>query len=312
VRVDVPAEVHEGIAFDARWTVEIEDGAHTLAIRCLERDGLAVVAGSTTIDGHALVDGTAPRIASGIVLHAVPARTRIAFAARCIAHAAGTVDLTIATAIDGADEHIASAAVRSIARAAFPQNPDRLRYYLDAPAIHAPMADTPLPDQPPPAPVHPVPATEDPTLDETRRTRLVRALGRAGDDAIADALGVLAALMPAGEPRDAFAENAERLSVKLRIPGYVAETEEYESPAAREALDDARGAAGLGALVAPRGSVAALAVWCATIDPLVAPSLPIVPYVRAFVRYADERAPNDRVALEAARDALRAAIAIAA
>jgi hypothetical protein len=304
VTFDVPREVNEGIAFDLRWIVAVPAGARTLTVRCAEHAGFTVVTGSTTIDGHAIVDDATARIAAGIVVHAVPAGTQIAFAARGIARAAGDVALAIGTAIDGNDERITAHHVHAIARAAFPQKPDGLRFYLDAPAIDALAIDAPPGD-----PVQPANVSEP---DDARRALLSRAVQRAGDDPVADALGVLAALMPAGAPREAFAENAERLSVKLRIPGYLAEADDYESVAARSALDRARGEAGSGPLAAPRGSVAALAAWCATIDPHVAPALPVGAYVRAFVRYADERNPADRHALEAARDDLRAALTVPA
>jgi len=295
---ELPRDVHEGIAFDVRWTIAMPAGAHTLTVRALEHAGLGIVPGSTTIDEHAIVDGARARIADGIAMHDVPAGTRIAFAARCIARAPGAIAIAVVTALDGGDERTASQTVQAAPRAAFPQKPGGLRFYLDAPAIDASRADAPAGAlaQPP----------------ELRRALLARAVQRAGDDPIADALGVLAALMPAGAPRDAFGENAERLSVKLRIPGYVAEADDYESVAARSALDRARGEAGSGPLAAARGSVAALAVWCATIDPQTAPGLPVAEYLRAFVRFADERRPADRQALEAARDDLRAALAVPA
>jgi hypothetical protein len=304
VALDVPHDAHEGIAFDVRWTVTVPGGASTLVVRCPEHAGLFIVPGSTAIDGHPIVDGPTPRIASGIALHAVPAQTCIAFTARGIARAPGTIALAIATAIDGAEERITSDDVHVVARAAFPQKPDGLRFYLDAPALDAP-APAERPD---------VSGAEEPhaPLDDARRALLERALQRAGIDPIADALGVLAALMPDGAPRDEFGENAERLSVKLRIPGYVAEADDYESVAARHALDRARGEAGSGPLTVPRGSAAALAVWCATIDPHAAPGLPLTAYLRAFVQFAAERQPGDRDAFEAARDAVRAALAVAA
>jgi len=305
VALEVPADVHEGIAFDARWTIGLPAGASALAVRCVEHAGLTVVPGSTSIDGCAIVDGRTARIAEGLMLHGVPAGSQISFAARCIARAPGAVAVAIATAIDGGEETIASEHVRAAARAAFPQKPDALRFYLDAPAIavslaqHAPALDEPV--------VEPAPK-----LDDVRRALLVRALRRTGDDPIADALGVIAALMPAGEPREAFSENAERLSVKLRIPGYRADAGDYESAAARSALDRARGEAGIGPLAAARGSAAALAVWCATIDPAAAPGLPITTFLRAFVQYAGDGQPADRLALEGARDELRAALAVTA
>jgi len=302
----LPREVHEGIAFDVRWTIALPAGAHTLAVRCAEHAGLAIVPGSTTIDDHAIVDGMRARIAEGIVLHDVPAGTRIAFAARGIARAPGAIAVAVATTLDGGDERIASETIAAAPRAAFPQKPGGLRFYLDAPAIDAPATDVPLPD------ARESSAEMTTVIDVDRAAQLARAVQRAGVDPIADALGVLAALMPAGAPRDAFGENAERLSVKLRIPGYVAEAEDYESVAARSALDRARGEAGSGPLAAPRGSVAALAVWCATIDPRSAPGLPIAAYLAAFVRFVDDRQPADRQALETARTQLRSALAVRA
>lgn len=308
VLLDAPPDTHEGIAFDVRWSIVVPAGADSLVVRLMEHAELAVVAGTTTIDGHAIVDDGAARIATGITLRAVPPATVVVFGARCIARAAGRVRVAIGTTVDDLTEAATQTHVSVVARAAFPQKPDRFQFYLDADAIATRDGDrVDAVDS------HTAESMDEsgatPSIDGERLAALTRALQRDGDDPVADALGVLAALLPAGDAREAFAENAERLSVKLRIPGYVAEPDDLESALARRAFDHARGAAGVSPLGAPRGSVAALAAWCATIDPAVAPGLPVTGYVRAFVRFADDGEPADRRALAVARDDLRFALA---
>jgi len=308
VLLAVPPDAHEGIAFDVGWTIEVPAGADTLTVRIVESAALAVVAGTTIIDGHAIVDDGGARIAAGITLRGVPPAAVVVFGTRCIARAAGHVGVTIGTTVDEITEAVTHAQVTVSARAAFPQKPGSLRFYLDADAIAASEHDSTGADE----------VQEAQTLRESaapfapeseRHAALTRALQRRGEDPVADALGVLAALLPAGEAREAFAENAERLRVKLRIPGYVAEPDDYESVTARSAFDRARGEVGVGPLGSPRGSIAALAAWCATIDPGDAPDLPVRAYVRAFVRFADDGGPENRRALADARDELRSALA---
>jgi hypothetical protein len=296
-----PPAAHAGVAFPVRWSIALPEGAYRLDVRIVEDSMLGAVAGTTTIDGHAVVDDAGARIATGLTLHAVPAGATIRFGTQCIARSSGTATVAIATRLDGGAESLMRVTVAVAARSAFPQRPGTLRFYLEGDAVGPAAPDEPREPRALAAP----PAPPPPTGLEALRF----ALQRAGDDPIADALGVLSAMMPGGDARDAFRENAERLAVKLRIPGYYADPDDYESPSAREALDRARASAGIGPLATPRGSAAALAVWCATIDPALTPALPVAAYVRAFLTFIDEGETAGTSALCAARDALRAACA---
>ena len=280
--VEEPREVHEGIAFDAVWSVVAPQGAHELHVRLDAGPQIFVAPGTTTVNAHAVVDDATARVRSGIVLHDVPAGECIRFRTRCVALAPGALRLAVAARIGDDEERVAATDVHAVARNAFPQRPAGLTFFVDGDvlALEAPFAGEAAP--PVEAAREPADAEVEPPSSERLRD-LAAALRRDPEYGLATALPVLAALLPAGAARDAFADHLERLTVKARIPGYTATEEDYESDDARRAFDALRVARGERPLLGRLGGSEALIAWSAAIDPRLAPDLPIAEYVWAFV-----------------------------
>ena len=253
-RVDLvlaaPDEVVAGAPFPFEVRCAITDPVETLALRLAGRAGIAYVAGSTVLDGVALLDraGDSPLAGGGLIVRAlVPATTlhlRCAFVADApVAHNA----LELALEVDGVARPPTSLPFTVIGCDGFAARPSHFAYHVEACALPSPAA----PSAPPGTPAE----RSDPAfvfvcdVDDVRRELLARALRGAGDG-LASHLLALRALFPAsetsGDPAvalaldvagEALADVFDRLYVKLRIPGFEAAGEDLEDAPLRAALD---------------------------------------------------------------------------
>ncbi len=206
-------------------------------------------AGSTRVNGHAVVDGPGgpPLLAAtGLVLHAIAAGREITIVWSVVADGSAEVHLDAVVEADGTRLETSGPRVQIAALASFSQRPDTLPFHLDASLLVEPSASV---EVPPPA------ATPERgairfglRLDAARRTTILRML-RGTHGGIVAHLPLLAALFPdtidgadaqlndvlalAGESTRSI---YERLFVKLRIPGYDVGPYDLEDAPTRAAL----------------------------------------------------------------------------
>ena len=147
-----PDEVFAGAAFTLHADIDVEDPVEVLTLRIPDIPGAAYVAGSTTLDGRALLDRAriSPLAGDGLVLRGVPAGTRIAAAWTLLADAPACDDSLVAEAtldVDGSARPCESIAVHVRGRTAFAAQPTGLAYHIDACVVDAraePVATEPI------------------------------------------------------------------------------------------------------------------------------------------------------------------------
>ncbi len=148
IRVETPATVVAGAPFAATIDVVADDRLDELALTLLLPDGLSCVAGSTTVDGHALLDreGESPLV-RGLSLYGIPPATRVALACSVLAAATlGGETRALGVAVSTSEERseAAGGAIAFVARDSFAIRPAGLPYHVDActlPPRGAPSAD---------------------------------------------------------------------------------------------------------------------------------------------------------------------------
>jgi hypothetical protein len=256
----VSETVIAGAPFAVSLLLAFEERCETLTLCVAPQDGLTYVAGSTSLDGRALLDGTAGApLAAGIVLREIPAGTRIV-ARWCVVadalRAGDAIALGAELVVDGETRPVAPLVVTPQPGGAFATRPYGFAYHLDArtlPAPHAAEAPEAIVLDEPIVVAEPVAETDDDVvlglrLDRARSDEIVRLLRGGGDALVAHVLA-LRALFPdlAGnddsaergvldDARAALVDLFDRLYVKLRIPGFTAGIEDLEDAHLRAAL----------------------------------------------------------------------------
>jgi len=248
--LDAPREVVAGAPFGFEACCTLTDPVQSLTLRLAGRAGLAYVAGSTVLDGVALLDrgGSSPLAGAGLALRALaPAttlRVRCAFVADAVV---ANNALELALEVDGEARPPASLPLAVTGCDGFAARPSQLAYHVEACALPSPAAPNVASEAAPePYEAAFVFAAD---LDDTRRELLARALRGAGDG-LASHLLALRALFPASEASgdttvaaalgvagEASADVFDRLYVKLRIPGFEPAGEDLEDAPLRAALD---------------------------------------------------------------------------
>lgn len=254
-----------GAAFALRASLTIEDAVEELIVRARDVAGTVYVAGSTTLDGRALLDRAdgGPLAGSGLVLRGIPAKTNIEIgwslrADPMLADAVLTVEALLV--VDGQERSVEPLEIPVHTRDGFAARPVGLGYHVDACAAQEPAQ---LPARSVVPVYEPIAAEDDEnddvapaerfafalTLDADRRDALVKALRGADGGTLAAHVLALRTLLPQRDDtgdtsvahaledvRRALADVFDRLFVKLRIPGFVVAAADLEDPALRRAL----------------------------------------------------------------------------
>ena len=228
--------------------VEVEDDVETLTVRASCDADAAYVPGSTSIDGCILLDrdGASP-LQAGLVLRGVSAGMRVRVAWKIVAPARDELMLRANLDVDGAALDVEPLTIRVRPRAAFALPPSGLAYHVDA-ATAFPSPSPPAVPQPAPEPRYAEPVAIRARYDDDRSGELARAL-RSPARTLADHLLAVRAFFPGATPmpgeastpaietaRSAVRDVYDRLSVKLRIPGFDIAACDFEDAALRGAL----------------------------------------------------------------------------
>lgn len=243
-RWEIPAAATPGEPFDVqlrcRFGADVIDASIRPVVTCAR-----YVAGSTRVNGHAVVDGPAapPLFAiTGLPLHGIPAGSEIAIAWSLLADGSGDVRVAATVDADGTSHTSGAPHVAVQAPPPFLQRPDGLPFHIGAPTLwHPPIAAADV--------VQAIaPLRFGVRLDAARRATILRML-RGAQGGIVAHLPLLAALFPdVVDGRDSQLADAlahagesvrsiyERLFVKLRIPAYDVGPYDLEDGATRAAL----------------------------------------------------------------------------
>lgn len=257
--LDAPEASLAGAPFALAASLVAQDDVEQLVIRAAASAGARYVAGSTRLDGRALLDRAqqSPLAERGLTLHAIPAGTRIALEWTMLADAYPAGDgivVSVEYDVDGERRSIDSHAIALRPRAAFGVNPVGLPYHVDActaelpgeaPAFAAIAEPSPMPSAPPydDAIVVAFSASAQRLAEIARLLRAAEPYGL-----VAHVLALRALFpdhdTPAGPAvrdalaaaRDALRDVFDRLFVKLRIPGFHAVAEDLEDGDLRRSL----------------------------------------------------------------------------
>ena len=265
--LEAPAEVLAGAPFSVSARIAVRDPADRIALRVGTVEGASYIAGSTVLDGVALLDrlGDTPLAAEGLVLRGVPAGTESILVWSMLAASGSHGDeLTIGLGCvaDGVaiDADPVTVAIRH--RDAFAVRPAGLGYHVEAcgilPQTERPRAADPAPPEPLAAlacaPAFEPPPREDRfffslSLNDRRLDEIARIVRGADSHSLASHLLLVRALFPeretSGDPlvgralrdaAEALQDVFDRLFVKLRIPGFDAGASDLEDPRLRRAL----------------------------------------------------------------------------
>jgi hypothetical protein len=249
VQCTAPGSARSGERLDVRIACTPADHVETLRIRPRPHAGAFYVAGSTTVNGHAVVDGAdGPPLwsAQGLALHDIPGWTLVEVAWSIIGRTPGDHD--IALDIEANGFAVAVPAVRiAIAEAPpFGARPIALPFHIDAPTVGDVAA---APEAWALAAPDPPSVTTSMVLDAPRCAAILRVLRGARGPGLVSHLPALTVLFPTAiasadsllaERFDAVALAIrgvyERLFVKLRIPGYGASAGDLEDALTRAPL----------------------------------------------------------------------------
>jgi hypothetical protein len=132
------ATARRGKRFDVRVRLNAAAELQVLRLRPLAHPAALYVAGSSTINGHALVDGVdgSPLFgAEGLALHDIPARTPVELAWSLLPHTPGELIVAVEVAANG-DPVALDALVVAIADAPlFGTRPNALPFHIDAATV---------------------------------------------------------------------------------------------------------------------------------------------------------------------------------
>lgn len=328
-----PDEVVAGAPLALRLDVDVEDALERLTIHVPELGVARYVAGSTSVGGCPILDGSVGSTlhGDGLVLRGIPPATRVTIEWSVLVGSASVESLAIGVELD-ADGHryeLAPLTVPVRRADAFATRPAELAYHVDACALPTrsdaaqdSTASDDLPDELPQEnePEHPpVPATR---LRAPRWEDVARLLHGVRCGGLVLHVLVLRAFFPepdgsaAGETsaaRDAVGlalrDVFDRLFVKLRIPGFIVAADDLEDRRLRRALlalvdPDGANARYTALPDAPLGAPVALRTLLATIPPLECDA-PLRASVGGYLRALDVAlASYEALPLELFDDAL--------
>jgi hypothetical protein len=261
-----PEEVSSGAPFTVRADIDVEDALGMLAVRVRDVAGARYVPGSTSLDGHALLDraGASPLAGDGLLLRSVPPGTRVSAAWTLLTDPAVCDEALVIDAfveVDGAERPCDAIALHVRGREAFAAQPAGLPYYVDACMIDAePFAAAPHEKheaKPIEAP-HFCASSNDEhvedaftfgwSLEPVRLEGVARLLDAANGTLLTNILA-LRGLLPDGESSDdagvaaaldgvrcTLADVLDRLFVKLRIPGFAVASDDVDDVMLRSAM----------------------------------------------------------------------------
>lgn len=234
-----------GERLDIRLLCTTAGPIRTLRVRSQAHAAAAYVAGSTTVNGHAVIDGAgeAPLARSeGLELHEIPAGAAVEVGWSLCAHTAGATVIAVDLRADGCTVDVAPLTLTVAPAPPFGLRPHALPFHIDAPTVGDAdlMPAAARPDEHKALPAAPAGWLD---LDEARSAAIVRLLRGARGPGLLSHLPALAALFPDGFDAAAPALRGifERLFVKLRIPGYEVGAGDFEDAAARRELLDLLG-----------------------------------------------------------------------
>jgi hypothetical protein len=288
----VPAGARAGQRLDIRLRCTAAGALESLRVRPRPHSGAVYVAGSTAVNGYAVVDGVdGPPLllGDGLALYDIPAGLSAEVAWSLLPRTPGDLVIAVDVEANGVAVAVDAAIVRISDAVPFGARPSALPFHIDAATV-ADLATAPVPLDAPAMPsasalsgrpiaMHAAAAWQVPTappppgtfvlqqtLDAARLAAIGRVLRGSRAPGIVGHLPALAVLLPTAigaEPgisealvaaTDAVRGVYERLFVKLRIPGYGVTPFDLEDNAARRALLAFLRAASTGTALPPDGS----------------------------------------------------------
>jgi hypothetical protein len=254
----VATTARAGQRLDIRLRCVAAGALETLRIRPRPHSGAVYVAGSTSVNGYAIVDGVdGPPLllGDGLALHDVPAGTVAEIAWSLLPRTPGDLLVSVEVEANGVPVELDDARVRIGDAVPFGARPNALPFHIDA----ATVADAPaspieldlpatLPPSLPSAPSAGATFVLQHALDDARIAAIRRVLRGSRGPGIVSHFPAIAVLLPTaigadpavnvalGRATDAIRGVYERLFVKLRIPGYDVTPFDLEDNAARREL----------------------------------------------------------------------------
>jgi hypothetical protein len=286
----VATAARAGQRLDIRLRCVAAGALETLRVRPRPHSGAVYVAGSTSVNGYAIVDGVdGPPLllGDGLALHDVPAGTIAEIAWSLLPRTPGDLLVSVDVEANGMPVELGDAHVRVSDAVPFGARPSALPFHIDAATVAdltapAPALDVPAtfpqatmtPQQAAPA-AAPAPVSAPSTagtfvlqhaLDDVRVAAIRRVLRGSRGPGIVGHLPAIAVLLPTAIGADPTVNDAlaratdairgvyERLFVKLRIPGYDVTPFDLEDNAARRELVQFYRIAAAGDALPPYGS----------------------------------------------------------
>ena len=285
----VAEAIRAGQRLDIRLRCAPAGALESLCVRPRPHGGAVYVAGSTTVNGYAIVDGVdGPPLllGEGLALYDIPAGTSVEIAWSLLPRTPGDLLVAVDLEANGAAVDVADAHVRIGDAMPFGARPNALPFHIDAATVADPSATTdifePLAT---PFDVHaearlieraraavPAPPAAGGTfvlqhaLDPARIAAIGRVLTGSRGPGIVGHLPAFAVLLPTAIGADPGVNDAleaateairgvyERLFVKLRIPGYDVSLFDLEDNATRRELTGFFRVASAGTALPPYGN----------------------------------------------------------
>jgi hypothetical protein len=265
----VPVDAKLVVADRGRVGQRLDIRLHCLADAAIERlrvrprphGGAVYVAGSTTVNGYAIVDGVdGPPLllGDGLALYDIPPGTGVEVAWSLVPRSAGDLLLAVDLDANGVPIDLPDARVPISDAVPFGARPNAMPFHIDAATVadHGEPLEPPAlaPVGAPATPIERAPAilpmtfVLQHTLDPERLVAVHRVLIGARTSGLIGHLPAIAVLLPTAigadpavtialsRANDAIRGVYERLFVKLRIPGYAPAPFDLEDNAARREL----------------------------------------------------------------------------
>ena len=270
--VIVPEAVRAGGRLDVRLRCVAAGQLDVVRVRPRPSGGAVYVAGSTTVNGHAIVDGSGGPpllLGEGLALYDIPPDVAAEIGWSLLPRTPGDLIVAVDLEVNGSRVEVPAAHVHVGAATPFGARPSSLPFHVDAATVGDPdrtrEAAAPLPslETTPTAAPRPEPFLLYLALDDERSAAIGRVLRGSRGAGIAGHLSAIGVLLPTAIGADATVASAlesasaavrgvyERLFVKLRIPGYDLTPFDLEDNAARRELLRFFDAAATGVASAP-------------------------------------------------------------
>ncbi|GAC1596705.1 MAG: hypothetical protein NVS3B28_28300 [Candidatus Velthaea sp.] len=261
----VPADASAGVALSVRMRIRVPARIETLHVRARADAHVVALPGSTSINGHAVIDAHAEALlyTTGLKLHGVPSESFVEIGWSVLPHAGLADGTTLAIHVDldadGSTFTADAPPVSITAQQPFAARPESLPFHLDAPVAGARDASSMQSREPAAAEAQICAAPPRFTLelDDERCETIARLLRGAIMPGLISHVFSLRALFSDGvtsdDPsvhealaleRDALRALLDRLYVKMRIPGYDLIASDCEDITARRSILALLGAIG--------------------------------------------------------------------